>query len=309
MFILVPAWPKTDHIPRLTASLTGLTALAFLLTWPWQQTRQSAVTKNQYIEQAKTLAALLSTSGSDLKAEDRATLEAEQVRDPYPSAELVALFQRINKNPTYFSAESSYRWIQNYPLFETMTRSMTADPDVKTPFEMFGFQPSHGWFPGIITHLFLHSGWLHLLFNLLFLWTAGCVLEKRLAILLLPLYIFSGMAAAWTQITWGPPTSQVLVGASGAIAGLMGFALVAAPSARITLFYAYFSMSGRAGTFESPLWFCIPLWLLQQIFMLLMPLKGDLANVGYAAHVGGFVTGAMLGLLLLACQGRTAQET
>ena len=88
-----------------------------------------------------------------------------------------------------------------------------------------------------------------------------------------------------------------MVGASGAIAALMGFALFAMPSERITLFYAYFTLSGRAGTFESPLWFCLPLWFLQQVFMAMMPLKGALANVGYAAHIGGFCFGASAGLL------------
>jgi membrane associated rhomboid family serine protease len=153
-----------------------------------------------------------------------------------------------------------------------------------------------GWFPGIITYLFLHAGWLHIFFNMLFLWTAGMVLERRIGIGMAALYFAGGAAAAWSQYTWGPPTTQVLVGASGAIAALMGFALLAMPTARITLFYVYFTLSGRAGTFESPLWFCLPLWILQQIFMLLMPLQGALASIGYAAHVGGFVFGGVIGL-------------
>jgi membrane associated rhomboid family serine protease len=296
MFILVPAWPRSEEAPRLTSLLVGVTVLCFLVSWPWQQNRQSVVSQAHYADQARELAQIL-LSGNDLKPEDRALLEAEQTKEPFPDPAILALYQRINSDSLYLSSDARYRWSQAYPAFESMARAVTAHPGLSQPFEMFGFRPSTGWFPGILTHMFLHGGWLHIFFNMLFLWTAGVVLEGQLGAALLPLYFASGVVAAWAQATWGPPTTQVMVGASGAIAGLMGFALVAMPGARITLFYLSGALSARAGTFESPLWFCIPLWALQQVFMMLMPMKGELANVGYVAHVGGFSFGALVGLV------------
>ena len=295
MFILVPAWPRSEEAPRLTGILVGVTVLCFLVTWPWQQSQQSVVSQAHYADQARALAQIL-LSGNDLKPEDRALLEKQQSKEPYPDPAILALYQRINADSLYLSGDARYRWSQAYPAFESMARAVVLHPGLSQPFEMFGFRPSTGWFPGILTHMFLHGGWLHLFFNMLFLWTAGIVLEGELGRYLLPLYIASGIVAAWAQTTWGPPSNQVMVGASGAIAGLMGFALFAMPSACITLFYAYSSLSARAGTFQSPLWFCIPLWVLQQVLMALMPLKGELANVGYVAHVGGFTFGALAGL-------------
>jgi membrane associated rhomboid family serine protease len=296
MFILIPAWPSSGETPPITTLLVSFTVLCFLLTYPLQQSRQSVVSDNRYADQVRDLTQILLHAGSDLKPEDQALILAEEGKTPYPSAALLALFQRINGDPLYLSGESRYRWTQSYPLVLSMERAVTMHAGLTTPFEFFGFQPSHGIFPGIITHLFLHGGWLHIIFNMLFLWTAGSVLEKHLGFGLLPLYLVGGMVAAWAQMHWKLPQNQVMVGASGAIAALMGFALLAMPNEKITLFYALFTLSGRAGTFESPLWFCLPLWFLQQIFMLLMPLKGALASVGYAAHVGGFCFGAISGL-------------
>jgi membrane associated rhomboid family serine protease len=296
MFLLVPAWPRSEEAPRLTSILVGVTVLCFLVTWPWQQSEQSVVSQAHYADQARELAQIL-LSGNDLKPEDRPLLEKEQSQAPYPGPALLAFYQRINADPLYLSGDARYRWSQTYPAFQSMARAVTLHPGLSQPFEMFGFRASTGWFPGILTHMFLHGGWLHLFFNMLFLWTAGVVLEEHLGVFLLPLYLAGGIAAAWAQSTWGPPTTQVMVGASGAIAGLMGFALLAMPSARITLFYVYLTLSARSGTFESPLWFCIPLWALQQVFMMLMPLKGELANVGYVAHLGGFTFGALAGLI------------
>src|SRR5258706_6836834 len=107
-----------------------------------------------------------------------------------------------------------------------------------------------------------------------------------------------GGAAGIAQCRWGIPSTQTMVGASGAIAGLMGFALAVFPRAKIRLFYAYFITFGpRGGTFESPLWFCIPLWGLRQVLMLLMTAKSDVVSVGYAEHLGGFCFGVAAGIL------------
>ena len=62
--------------------------------------------------------------------------------------------------------------------------------------------------------MFLHAGWLHVFFNMLFLWTAGVVLERYLGFYSLPLYVICGVAAAVAQMEWGLPPTEVMVGAS-----------------------------------------------------------------------------------------------
>src|SRR6266700_3709936 len=251
MFILVPAWPRSGEIPPLTAFLVFVTVLCFFLTYPLQQSRLSVVSDNRYIDQAHALSRFLLADGPDLKPEARAILEAEESKELYPSPSILSIFQRVGSDPLYLSGQAKYQWSQEYPVFKSMERAVTLHGGLTTPFEMFGFQPSHGYFPGILTHLFLHGGWLHIFFNMLFLWTAGAVLEKHLGWGLVPLYFFGGIVAAYVQMRHGLPSNEVMVGASGAIAALMGFSLFAMPTERIALFYAYFAMSGRAGTFES----------------------------------------------------------
>src|SRR5689334_7568511 len=103
MFLLVPAWPRTDEAPPITACLVAVTCLVFLLTWPLEQSRQSVVTNDRYQEAARGLAQLLLAPASDLKAEDRALLEAEQGKDPYPTVAVLSLFQRINETSQFLS--------------------------------------------------------------------------------------------------------------------------------------------------------------------------------------------------------------
>ena len=146
MFILVPSWPRSDHIPLLTSTLVGVTAACFLLTWPLQQSRMSTVSHERFVDQTQALAQLLSSS-DDLKPDDRILLKTEQAKEPYPSLELLSLFRKINDDPLYLSSEARYRWSQVYPLFESQQRAVTLHPGLTTPCVVFGFSPSLGWMP------------------------------------------------------------------------------------------------------------------------------------------------------------------
>ena len=282
--------------------------LAFLLTWPLEQRRQSVVSRDQYQEQARQLTRLLLHAASGLGQSERILLQNDLAQETYPTEPALALFQRVNAQELSLSAETRYRWKLDYPIFQTLQRSVVEKPGATTPFQLFGLKSRSSGFTAWITHPFLHAGWLHLLFNMLFLWTAGLVLEPLLGGKWLGLYLSSGVAAAWAQTVWGIPPAQIMVGASGAIAGLMGFALAAVPCARVTLFYIHmFMLLPRGGQFDSPLWFCVPLWALQQVFMMFMPFRGELAQVGYAAHVGGFTFGFLIGLVYRAARRSAAQ--
>ncbi len=169
-------------------------------------------------------------------------------------------------------------------------------PSKTTPYQRFGFRPKTGWLPGLLTHQFLHEGWLHLIMNMLFLWVVGSVLEGRLGRHMIWIYLTGGIAAAVGQVLWGIPEDAVMVGSSGAVSALMGFALIGMPGAKVKLWYVLLLfIVPRYGAFDAPLWFFIPLWLFEQLTMLLMSAKAEVVKVAYAAHVVGLAFGALAG--------------
>ena len=134
---------------------------------------------------------------------------------------------------------------------------------------------------------------------MLFLWVIGCVLEERFGMGMVIVYLLGGIAAAVAQGTFKPGENQVFVGASGAVSALLGMALLAAPHARVILFYfLLITLYPRYGTFESPLWFFIPLWFFEQALMTMLTVKTEIVNVGYVAHTGGFLFGAVAGIFV-----------
>jgi membrane associated rhomboid family serine protease len=153
---------------------------------------------------------------------------------------------------------------------------------------------------GVFASLFLHGGWLHLLGNMLFLWIFGNNIEDRLGrVPFLAFYILGGVAASLTQV-WIDPASEVpLVGASGAIAATLGAYIVLYPRARIlTLIFLGFFYQ----LIEVPALIVLGFWFLLQLVDGVASLGAASAQGGVAffAHVGGFVAGGLVGILLRA---------
>jgi membrane associated rhomboid family serine protease len=154
-------------------------------------------------------------------------------------------------------------------------------------FRAYGYIPAQPHLLTLFTSMFLHAGWLHLIGNMLFLWLAGASLEDRWGrILYLILYLVSGVVATLIHAAMTPASTLPLVGASGAIAGLMGAFLIRLATTRIKLFYWFLFFRG---TFQAPAYVVLPLWLLQQFLMAWQGLAG---GVAVWAHIGGFVVGA-----------------
>ena len=159
--------------------------------------------------------------------------------------------------------------------------------------------PAHGhlaWPEGVVTSMFLHASWLHVLGNMLFLWIFGNNVEDVMGRLrFLVFYLAAGYAAALTQ-TWvtihysGTAAASVPnVGASGAIAGVLGAYVVLLPHARVvTLVFGFLPVPVSA-LFFLGFWFLFQLW--QGGFSLTHPDQGG--GVAFAAHVGGFVFGVL----------------
>jgi len=143
----------------------------------------------------------------------------------------------------------------------------------------------------LLLSMFLHGGWLHLLGNMLYLWVFGDDVEDRLGSLrFLVFYLLCGWLAALAQVAAAPASRLPLIGASGAIAGVLGAYLVLCPRARVTLLLPL----GLAAPVRAVLF--LPLWLaLQLLSAWLAPAASG--GVAWWAHVGGFAAG--LGLVFV----------
>lgn len=182
-----------------------------------------------------------------------------------------------------------------------------SEDQLKNFFFLFGFIParySHapwaavagfptGYWP-FFTSMFLHGGWLHIIFNMWSLWIFGDNVEDRMGhIRFLVFYILCGIAAGIMHLLTSFGSTLPTVGASGAIAGVMGAYLLLYPYARIitlipVFFYPVF--------IEVPAVIFIGLWLYSQLFSGVASLSAttQVGGIAWWAHVGGFMAGAVL---------------
>lgn len=140
----------------------------------------------------------------------------------------------------------------------------------------------------LLTHQFLHGGVFHLLFNMLFLWIYGDNMEEAWGHLpFLAFYLACGVAAGLAQYLSDPRSFIPMVGASGAIAGVLGGYLLIYPRARVDMFLfllVYFRI------IPIPAWLVLGGWFGMQVFAGLGPSATD-DGVAYWAHIGGFIAG------------------
>ncbi len=157
-----------------------------------------------------------------------------------------------------------------------------------------------------VSALFLHAGWLHLAGNLVYLAVFLPALEDRLGrVGLFMVFLVTGVAgnlahgvAAWQQ--WLGQGGLGILGASGAISGLLGFSLVRLPYARVSVAYWVFAPlvgQNRAGRRYLPLPAAVALWLLLQLGQAALAAETG-SSVSYPAHLGGFALGVLLALTL-----------
>lgn len=155
----------------------------------------------------------------------------------------------------------------------------------------------------LLTSMFMHGGWMHLIGNMLFLWIFGDNLEDAFGhIWFLIFYLACGVAADLAHILPNPNSQVPLVGASGAIAGVMGGYLLLFPKAKVDvllIFIVFFRV------FSIAAWIVLLIWFGLQVFSGAgSPTDG--AGVAYWAHAGGFVAGVLLSLPYFLKQGGPA---
>ena len=151
-------------------------------------------------------------------------------------------------------------------------------------------------FPTLFTSMFMHAGWVHLLGNMLYLWIFGDNVEDRLGHATYTIfYLLCGLAATFAQLAVSIGSSVPNLGASGAIAGVLGAYLLMFPRGRVNV------LMGRA-IVPMPTLVVLGLWIVLQIFSSVGTFTAseqtEGGGVAYMAHIGGFVAGMILTFVL-----------
>jgi membrane associated rhomboid family serine protease len=168
-------------------------------------------------------------------------------------------------------------------------------PDRQNVFiEHYAMVPDHLRLTALITSMFLHGGWLHVIGNMWFLWVFGSHIEDVMgAPRFLLFYLTCGVASAVVQLAMSIGSPVPTLGASGAIAGVMGAFLVLYPRVRVTtLIFIIFFVT----TVEIPAAFMLIYWFVIQLVSGLFSSGAfsDSGGVAWFAHVGGFLAGLFL---------------
>jgi membrane associated rhomboid family serine protease len=186
---------------------------------------------------------------------------------------------------------------------------MMSTPELESFIRSYGVIPTEimqgNQLGTLLTHMFLHGGWMHLIGNMLFLWVFGDNIEAVMGkVMYLAFYIAGGLAAAALQILIDPASTIPSVGASGAIAAIMGAYVVMFPQSRVKLMVM--SRAGMGMTRVTALVF-LGIWFVTQLFNGIATLGVETAQTGgvaFWAHIGGFVFGLLFGFLF---KGRAAR--
>jgi len=166
------------------------------------------------------------------------------------------------------------------------------------PIRKWGLIPSQKSLTTLLSHMFLHAGWMHLFGNLFMFYLCGPFIEDVWGRLIyLSFYLIGGIFSALVYASRFPDSTIPLIGASGAISACMGAFLVRHFKIRIKFFYWVFFFF--RGTFYAPTWIMLPIWFLLELFNAkVMDAVGAVGGGGVAhwAHIAGFICGVLVAL-------------
>jgi membrane associated rhomboid family serine protease len=145
----------------------------------------------------------------------------------------------------------------------------------------------------LVTYMFVHADWFHLLTNMLFLWVFGDNVEDAYGhVGYLVFYLFCGVAAGFIHAVMFPNSEMPLIGASGAVSGVLAAYLVLLPRARVWIL-VLFRLPLRV-----PAALALIAWIVVQVVSLFALTDDESVSVAWWAHIGGFATGLVITLLL-----------
>ena len=215
-------------------------------------------------------------------------------------------YSKMNKDNSFMNKLLSDQVITiNDDIFVTWSRLRDQFTEIlsKVTSMRYGFIPSSPHLINAITYMFLHGGISHLVGNMVFLWLVGCVLELGCGrVIYTGLYLVTGVLSVGLFYLVYTDSTVPLIGASGAISGLMGCYTLLYGRRKIKVFYSLGVYFNYTRLYAIVL---LPIWIGKEFFQLLL---GGPSQVAYVAHIGGLVSGAMLGYLNLKLLGQVDQE-
>jgi membrane associated rhomboid family serine protease len=144
----------------------------------------------------------------------------------------------------------------------------------------------------VLTSMFLHGSWMHLIGNMWFLWLFGNNIEDSMTRpRFVAFYLLAGLAAALAQVAANPASEVPMVGASGAISGVMGAYLVLFPRVRV---FTVVPLGFFIQTMALPAWMMLIYWAVLQVAGGVTSLGAEGGGVAFWAHLGGFAAGVVL---------------
>ncbi len=278
MLLLIPLGadapgPRLPRLPRVTLALVALNLLVFLLV-----------------------------SGPALERGNAEIQEIERIAEYSVRGLSAATRERAAHYPSPLTfLERDALWPSEVTSFIDRDRLLACRADwlrlkAAHPFYRFGLVPAELTPFRLLAHQFLHADFLHLFFNLLFLWTVGGLIEATVGAAPFAIgYLLAGLAAAFAHVTAHPGSVEPAIGASGAVAGIMGMCLVLHFRERIRIaLVAGLGLAPRISFASLPVAVVLGSWLLEQLFM--ASFRSVSLNVAFEAHLGGFAFGVAAAL-------------
>ncbi|HEA65159.1 MAG TPA: rhomboid family intramembrane serine protease, partial [Candidatus Aminicenantes bacterium] len=162
------------------------------------------------------------------------------------------------------------------------------------PYRKYGYIPAQKNWIGLVTYMFIHGGWLHLIGNLLLLYLTGPFIEDVWGRpIFIAFYIIAGIFSGFMFSLYNPNFTGPLIGASGAVAGIMGAFLIKFWRTKIKFFFFFFIFHG---TFKAPAFVMLPIWLAFEIFSAnaINSVNPEGGGVAHWAHIWGFLLGVVV---------------
>ena len=304
MFITIPIGHEDSQIKRfpvVSCAIVFSCLWAFGSTWPRVEVEQRELSDCFYkIVGRATALRLISRDESQQIERSFSEDDSEGTSDAVLKA----------KTPLEFLAALETSIDERRDLYESETRSLRGEIErartllENRVFNQWGLVSSSPSLLGLFTHMFLHGGYLHLIFNLLFFVLAGPTLEDLWGRMVFPVvYVVSGLAAALGFMAVSGGTDTPMIGASGAIAGLMGAFLGTFANTRIRVAGIVLLpvLIFRPFIFYMPAWAFLPIWIGGEILSGVAQLKAGSAGAGgvaHWAHIAGFFFGLGVPFLL-----------
>jgi len=279
------------RIPIITIAIIAFNCIVFAFT----NSSGSLEKESEELATLRTHIRILAATAPEVKMPPVAQQVVADFRDHHPDQ----WRQLSNPNRDVLDAwDAHIRMVEDPKELQDEMDSLAKDYSALASTSVatqYAFVPAHPTLISYFTSTFMHGGWLHLISNMWFLWLAGFVLEDVWGRALYPVFYLVAGAVANQVHAWANPGSNIAtIGASGAVAALMGAFLIRFPKMKIDMIWllGFF----RTYRFKAAAYWLLPLWLFMELFY--GTLVGESSTVAHWAHVGGFAFGAIVALAL-----------